>query len=354
MTMISSSKHRDRDFLNELESRSQETTDIPESSLEQKVRDCSLTDINEKDDQCNGIDQERKKTTQERFRVRRPRLNSDSKPRSFPMAAAMSSRPVLQKKSFSDLASYRNVHMKILVEGREVLDTRLQGEYCFDNGSPQEQSTDEDNVTSTLGEHEKTKKPGKILAGWFTKKTQSKTQNSDKNKEPPIGFRSLKRSKSFSVRIKDKIKSINPSSGSDAPGSPEKPNNLQSPLFYKIIELQDLNDHEDVKAFRRQYPRRHSDQTDAMSRRVLGSTKYDFKSQKYYTLSLGRGLKQHSPSNRTVRKKSNSLEAPLEFPFWSQISDASRSQSCSARIRVSETRRDSDGTLETNLCSTEL
>lgn len=343
--MQSAMRNHDLDLTLELQQESRTSTSI----LEQKLEACTLGDIKEKEEVAKGNDQDKDKEDKDMFRVRH-RFNSGSKTRSPP--AAKSSRPGLQKKSYSDLASYRDVHMKILVEGKEVLDTCLQEKYCFNEVTRPPQETENADHEMTESQQDSTKKTGKFFTGWLAKKTKS--QSTEKSREPPIGFRTLKRSRSFSGRIKDKIRSISPvnSSGYNV-GSQHKSNHLRPPLFYKIIDL----NYDDNAIRGNSFQRRHSDQTDSMSRYPLGSNKYDIKPPRYYSMSLDRGVRTHAANTAKkplVRKKSNSLEKLTEFPFWSQITDADRSRSCNARIRVADTHLDTSGTLETNLCSTEL
>lgn len=349
--MTSAMRNDRHDLALELQpnSRTSKNSSETTSSLEERLQACALDDIIEKDGigNCSNINTnektERVAITQHRFHTARRRCTSP------PVAG--SSRPGLQKKSYSDLASYKDVHMKILVEGKEVLDTCLQEKYCLNKvtKSPRETENHDREVTETRrSSQDNTKKPMKILTGWLARKTQSKASASEKAREPPIGFRTLKRSKSFSGRMKDKIRSINPINGSNS-GSPTKSKHLQPPLFYRIIDLNDEDNAIRGGSFRR----RHSDQTDSMSRNPLGSNRQP---PRYYSMSLERGFRPRAESTKKplTRKKSNSLEKVCEFPFWSQISDGDRSRSCSARIRVSETHLDGDGTLETNLCSTDL
>lgn len=271
-------------------------------------------------------------------------------------------RPKLQRKSHSDLTPYSNSRIKILVEGKELSGTAIEGT----NGSNrfktslQEPSINKDHIAHVQEQHSDKNKL-RSLVGWFGKANAKAydLKNAEKISEETMEKRSplLKRSRSFSGRIREKFKmSFTSTNAKDTEPvfQPPKSNYLQPPsTFYRNnVELNRVNC---MGVTQFGFQRRYSDQTDSMSRRPLGGRKDVRPSPAYF--SLDRGLRQISAKKPLTRKRSNSFEKDDDFAFLSQISDADRSRSCSARISVTQqldTHRDNDGMLETNLCSTEL
>lgn len=270
-------------------------------------------------------------------------------------------RPKLQRKSHSDLTSYCNTKIKILVEGKELSGTDIEGTHGSNRfkTSLQEPSINMDHVSDVQEQHSDKNKL-RSLVGWFGKShakaynltNAQKLSDESTEKRSPL----LKRSRSFSGRIREKLKMNFASTNAketEQVFQPPKSNYLQPPSTFcrNHVEFNRMNG---VGVTQFGFQRRFSDQTDFMSRRPLGG-KRDVRACPAYC-SLDRGLRQMTKKPLT-RKRSNSFEKDDDFAFWSQISDADRSRSCSARISVTEqldTHRDNDGMLETNLCSTEL